>query len=87
MATHLVVFPAYGRVIKTNDELRTLFIDGKDFSAFMRSGPYLSIRDFLNHKPLLEQYAGVILSQPSTRGEYLNVMIDRAEMEKANEPK
>jgi hypothetical protein len=57
----LVVTPAYGRVYKTEAELRQGFIDGRDFH--IPGGPYLSIRDFVRNDPSLSDYDSVLLLQ------------------------
>jgi hypothetical protein len=64
----LVLFPAYGRVYKTEAELRQGFIDGNDFRAEV-GGPYLSIRDWARNESALDGYNRAILVQPKKRGE------------------
>jgi hypothetical protein len=62
----LVVTPAYGRVYKTEAELRQGFIDGRDFH--IPGGPYLSIRDFVRNDPALVEFTDVLLLQINRRG-------------------
>ena len=82
----LVVYPAYGRVYRTQADMLDAYKEGRDFSPAARGGPYMSIRDFVkgpHSDPTayeqLSNFTGVILTQiKSTK---LQVIVTREEMQ------
>lgn len=78
----LVVYPAYGRTASNNSELRQHFMEGKDFSPSSRGGGYLSIREFIDNEPALEDVCGAVLVYRD-----LHVYVTRWEMRSYYEPR
>ena len=76
MKAVLTAFPAYGRQYTTPERMREDFLNGKDFSASQRGGPYFSIRDFTDNENC-KDFDQVHICQHRTR---VSVTITRDEM-------
>jgi len=82
----LVVYPAYGRVYRSVEDMIQAFQEGRDFTPAPKAGMYMSIRDFVkgpHNVPdaydALRLYTGVLLTQ--VRAPKLQSIVRREEMQ------